>query len=380
MAGLPGLDALESPPVPRTPPLTERLIAGVSLPLDRARSALWRLTTRTRLGRACVRDRGTRLATLAVAHMAVAFALTLIAPVWLLLLGPLLLGVPHVASDIRYLLIRPPLPVGAVGLVLILGPLLMMTVLRVIASLGGPFSAELEILLGASAMLGGLAIARARLRTKLVAGLAIVGLAAFAMSSAYLSLVTIAHLHNLVAFGLWLYFLRGEVRKRGLSLVIGCYLFLGLLLISPLFEELYFGHLMAGGVGHFSLDGMAASLAPGAEIEPGLRWVMLFAFLQAMHYVVWLRLIPQRLDERPAPPTFRRSLTRLSVDFGTAGLGLIVAASLAVPLMAVLTDAEATRHIYLLAAVSHGWIELAIVAALLVHRARDDRRDRTGAP
>jgi hypothetical protein len=359
--------SVESIP-PRSTAGSERFIAAVSHPLDRARQAMWSLTAKTRWGRQSIRDRSLRLTVLAVGHMFVAFALTLLAPVWLLLLGPLLLGVPHVASDIRYLLIKPPLPIRRLGLWLILGPLLMMTLLRIVATLGGPFSSEVEIMLGASAMLGGLAIAKARRVTRLVAGGAIVALAIWATTQAHFSLVTIAHLHNLVAFGLWLYFLRGEVKGARLVAIVATYLALGALLISPAFDDLYFGHVLSGDVGHFSLDEMAWSLAPGAEIEPALRWVMLYAFLQSMHYVVWLRLIPQRLDERPAPPTFKRSLSRVRSDFGRIGFIVLVLATVSVPLLAVLTDAAETRHVYLLAAISHGWIELAIVAALLVHR------------
>ncbi|XXF76315.1 hypothetical protein P2318_25100 [Myxococcaceae bacterium GXIMD 01537] len=41
--------------------------------------------------------------------MAWAFLLTVGAPLWSLALGPVLLGVPHLLSDVRYLVVRPGL-------------------------------------------------------------------------------------------------------------------------------------------------------------------------------------------------------------------------------------------------------------------------------
>lgn len=346
-----------------------RVIGVVAAPLDGLRQLGWGLSAKTSFGRACVRDRGLRLATLAVGHMLVALTLALVLPLWLLLLGPLVLGAPHVVSDVRYLLLKPPAPLIRGGLLLILLPLLAMTLGRVIAAMGGPFSVELEVALGGLAMLGGTVAAKGAIRWRVLVALGVVALTSVALMSAYTSLVVIAHAHNLVAFGLWLFFLKGEVSGRALAVVIGVYLLCSALLLSPLVDGLALDHA-TGNIGAFNLVHMADTLAPGLSLEVGLRWVLLYGFLQSMHYAIWLRLIPQRLDARKAPPTFRRSLTRLREDFGAKAFILIALVCLAVPVFAVTTDAEATRHAYLLAAVSHGYIELAIIAALLASRAK----------
>lgn len=356
------------PNTPGTDPLG-RAIGLVAAPLDRLRLLVWGLSAKTAFGRACVRDRGLRLATLAVGHMGVAFLLALVLPLWLLLLGPLVLGAPHVVSDVRYLLLRPPVPLMRRGLLLILLPLLAMTVGRVVAAMGGPFSVELEVVFGGLAMLGGAVAARGSIRWRVLVGVGVIALTSVALTSAYTSLVVIAHAHNLVAFGLWLFFLKGEVSGRALTVVIGVYLLCSAILLSPLVDGLALDHA-TGNIGAFNLVHMADTLAPGLSLEVGLRWVLLFGFLQSMHYAIWLRLIPQRLDARRAPPTFRRSLTRLREDFGGRAFVLIALVCLAVPVFAVTTDAEATRHTYLLAAVSHGYIELAIIAALLASHAK----------
>lgn len=347
----------------------ERAIGVVTRPLDRMRQLVWGLTSKTAFGRACVRDRGLRLAVLAVGHMVTAFVLVLLLPLWLLLLGPLILGAPHVASDIRYLLLKPPVPLGRLGLGLILTPLLAMTVCRVIASTGGPFLIELEVLFGGLAMLGGVFVARGSTRVRGLVAVGVLAFLALALTSPYTALVVIAHLHNLVAFGLWLYFLKGEVGRRALWVVLVTYVGLGLVLLSPLVDGLALDHA-SSTLGAFNLVQMADTLAPGLSLEMGLRLVLLFGFLQSMHYAIWLRLIPQRLDARRAPPTFKRSLIRLREDFGGKAFVVLVLLCLAIPLMAVIYDAEKTRHLYLLAAISHGWIELAVIAALLASARR----------
>ena len=53
-----------------------------------------------------VRDRELRVSVLFSAVVVTALVGTLIAPLWLLILGPLVWGVPHVAADIRYLVVR----------------------------------------------------------------------------------------------------------------------------------------------------------------------------------------------------------------------------------------------------------------------------------
>ncbi len=355
------------PVAPRTSgePALWRPLEVMLRPLDEVRRWSWGLSAKTAFGRACLRDRGLRLTTLAVGHIVVAAVLTVIAPVWLLLLGPIVLGVPHVASDIRYLLINPPLPLGRRGLVLLLGPLLAMTGLRVAAAFGAPYRAELEIVLGAAAMLGGVAIARVAMRRKLVMGVVLVALAGLALTASYDVLLAIAHGHNLIAFGLWLWLFRGETSFKGLGLIVGSYVAVVVVLLSGAFDGAMTAHAMGSDVGRFGLVEMTQTLTPGMDFVWGLRLIAVYAFAQAMHYVVWLRLIPQRMDVRTAPPTVRRSVQRLRVDFGRLGFAVLVLSSVLVPIAALCFDASDVRSLYLLAALAHGWIELAIIAALV---------------
>src|SRR5580704_2483847 len=77
------------------------------VPLDRVRRAALQIAARA--WRPLVVDRETRVAVVGTASVVAAFAATALAPVWLLLLGPIVLGVPHVVADVRYLVARPGL-------------------------------------------------------------------------------------------------------------------------------------------------------------------------------------------------------------------------------------------------------------------------------
>ena len=69
-----------------------------------------------------MRDRGLRVLVLASISVVIAFVGALFAPMLLLALGPIALGVPHLLSDVRYLIARPGLHRRAPFWLLVIGP------------------------------------------------------------------------------------------------------------------------------------------------------------------------------------------------------------------------------------------------------------------
>ena len=82
-------------------------VAGALAPLDAARGAL--LGFAGRAWRDPLRRRDLRVALGGSLGVGASLVLAVLAPLWLLTLGPLLLGVPHLLSDVRYLVVRPAL-------------------------------------------------------------------------------------------------------------------------------------------------------------------------------------------------------------------------------------------------------------------------------
>ncbi|HVJ89257.1 MAG TPA: hypothetical protein VM580_05595, partial [Labilithrix sp.] len=83
----------------------DRAITWLVAPLDRLRAAFLRRAGGH--GRALLGDRSLRVGVYTAAGLLMSLALTCAAPVWLFALGPLVLGVPHLVADVRYLVVRP---------------------------------------------------------------------------------------------------------------------------------------------------------------------------------------------------------------------------------------------------------------------------------
>ena len=328
------------------------------------RRTLWRAMTRTSLGRRCAHEPSTRLAVLALGHMSLALALTVLAPLWLLLLGPLLLGVPHVMADIRYLLLRPATPSTrrfalAVGL-----SLLALTALRIVAVLGGESWSEGEQALGVAAVLAGVLSAHSVPYRRTLALTLALAIAVFALTQPYQMALWLGHLHNFVALGLWLVWSWPQKPTLPPLAVLAAYATCLTLLASGLLES-----LPAGTALGLDFPMLVAELAPGMAPEIALRLVLIFAFAQAVHYTVWLRLVPNTpiFATRRSAPTLRRALDELRPDLGRMGCRLALGACLLVPLLG-LFDPVGIRAIYLSLVLFHGWHELAAITHLIAGR------------
>lgn len=137
-----------------------------------------------------------------------------------------------------------------------------------------------------------------------------------------------------------------------------------LLVLSPL---AWLG-LQHGQQSAFGLHSLAAAdtLAPGVQsTRLALGIVVSFAFLQSVHYAVWLHAIPQAATRGDATLSFRMGWRSLRQDLGRWGLLVCVALVLLVPL-AGLAAPLATKSLYLSLSAFHGYLELAAAALFFV--------------
>lgn len=335
----------------QTTTITEKLLQ----PLDRARLAFLRL-----LGswaKPIVRRRELRVAIGGSLTVFVAFALALGLPWWLLALGPIIWGVPHVLADIRYLVVRPGLH-RRKRLWFAAGIPLAMAGCGIWSMQSGLAAA------GAVALLSNGPTTR-----KLIALTVILALIAAATAVGDLSMLIFAHAHNFIAVILWWFW---RPRVRWIHAVVPALFALASLTIV-------FGWLQPAAAGlNFAPAGMSADyhlgwLAPGLSEPWALRFVILFAFAQAVHYGVWLRLIPEDDRPQPTPRTFRASFRALKADMGGWLLLGAILATLVVAIWATIDLLEA-RATYLRLALFHGHLELAAAAFLFVEGWRRESR------
>lgn len=340
------------------------------LPLDVARGAVLRVLARQPWLRPWVADRERRIAVLASLGIVSAFVLTLFAPAAVYAVSPIVFGVPHVASDVRYLVVRQGLSRGAIAAAIgVCAALLGCRLLEMyVPESGVANGAELAIAAVAAIGLSWLAVraggsvVRATLWSIAVGGLAIV-----AVLHATTARLVLAHGHNVVAVAIWIVLFR----KRATAL----WLPLGLLAITS-------GLILSGAtfatVVHFgghdrigtNLIDVADWLAPGLGAF-GVSLTLSYVFLQSIHYAVWLGWIPQEETRGQGSLTFHQSWRSLVADFGWAGITFVVASMVTLAVLACLS-LQRTRDLYLYLAGFHAYLEIAMLGYLLVRRTKDE--------
>lgn len=300
---------------------------------------------------------------LLLGHALLALVLALLAPTFLLVAGPLLLGIPHLVSDVRQLVLRPALP--RLARPLFLGGSAALLGARALNDGGLWRATHLEPALASALLLGAIALALpgARAARALIATLVALPLVACALWWPRESQLLLGHAHNVVALLLWAALYAGGTRAA-VGVVVTIVGLGALLVLSPL-AWLGFRH---GAQSSFGLHSLAAAdaLAPGlTSTSLALGVVASFAFLQSVHYAVWLHAIPQAATRGDASLTFRMSFRALRADLGGFGLVACLALALLVP-GAGLVAPLATKSLYLSLASFHGYLELAAAALFFV--------------
>lgn len=287
-----------------------------------------------------------------------AAALATTAPLVSLWLGAALMGVPHVISGIRHaaLLRRrtrwtqaAALCGAGIGVIQLLG--------------GGELTYAAFALLTAASSATELWAARPPLRRA-------VPLAALCLLYAVLGcwfplgfLLVASHLHGLSAVAVFAV----RARSRGVTpwpmLLALTALTVGAL--CGLFDTVFPARLWAP----HSASASIILEATGAAIQrhPSAVWLrrMLFIYAlgQSVHFMVWLRLMPE-LD-RPAkvPQTWRRAWTLFRADFGRYALPALVLCLVATPLL--LFGGGAAREAYFALTYFHVGLEAAALMGML---------------
>jgi hypothetical protein len=309
-----------------------------------------------------VRDR--RIALQTTAAVAASFAVAVALPAWAFVLGPVVFGVAHLASDVRYLLVRPAAPawwkraavLACVALVALRG--------MELAGVRAVRSGETEIVLGAS-LLAAAALAggsRARAGLGVAAALA---LAAAGLARPGAVRLALAHAHNPLAIVLWLAVFRRGASQRARSAWLPAALAGAAALVlfsgATVCVAARTGGLEALGVHLFDV---ATFLAPGLPADLDVGAVLAFTFLQSVHYAIWLSLIPQETTRGAGTLSFRMTARGLVRDLRPAGIAATALLGLAL-LAGAAVDAPRARQAYLSLAAFHGWLELWALALFL---------------
>ncbi|MFF2751393.1 hypothetical protein ACFVVA_38400 [Kitasatospora sp. NPDC058048] len=299
-----------------------------------------------------------------------ALALALRAPTGLAVLGLAVFGLLHNVLELRYVAGRFAAVLTGPLLRLLLALVTGIVLCRLLPPSRAAQSAEILLAYGllAAACRYGL---RGRPRL-LLAGVVLLGVAGAAslVFPAY-HFVVLAHLHNVVPLLFLAEWSRRLARGRAafLALQSAWVLLVPALLLSGLLDG-----LLSQRPGGWT-DRLAAAYTPPALLTPqaGLRFLAVFAFLQSMHYVVWVWFLP-----RYAPEAAERFDARVPGLRGVRawGLGAVLGLLLAL-LFAV--DYARGRSVYAALASYHAYLEFPVLLMLVLgpgaNRARTEEEE-----
>jgi hypothetical protein len=339
-------------------------LAAVARELDRVRSPLMgAVLGRSAVLRGALADPRTRLAVGAVLAVVVALTTSLAAPTLAFLWAPLVLGIPHILADVRYLLLSPYRPIalrprdalvaaGLVAFAVIEAPQLGAMVV-IGAALLSP--ARLALMPARNAP------APARLARRRAAVLAAaIALAYAAWSSPVITSYAIMHAHNVVALAVLVALARH--RRTAWALTTAALATTAVILTGALDAVLPMR----------ALDQISGYVLPDAAFDAWptaacARLALTFVFLQGVHYAVWLRLIPAVVRPHRGMRGFGASVRALERDCTIPVTAIVAAAALALPAMAILgaSDAATLRDLYVRLAGGHAYLELAVLARWL---------------
>jgi hypothetical protein len=302
------------------------------------------------------RDRASRMVLLASLAICVSLSLTLLAPLVLFTLGPVLLGVPHLVADVRYLVLKPKLHQQKLRAMAIILPLLALQWNTTPAF--GLLAALLAVITSSGP-----------LWRKLLIGFGIALLMTIAYRAPYESSLFIAHAHNVVAiaFAFLIFAPRLKAMQlRALGLLpFALYCTASALLLSGALDALLFRQAA------LSEGWLPASVAARWYVPQetnallSVRVLAWFVFSQSVHYACWLRVIPEAARERAGLRGFRSSFNALVSEFSLSALIALTLSSLFLLTYAVHAGFELARLQYLKFAFFHGYLEFAVLAVWL---------------
>lgn len=325
---------------------------AVFAPLDAVRRA-W-LSIMGPLARSWIVERDKRVS--ATLGFAVVFAVVAACtyPIVLLAMGPLILGVPHIFADIRYLVTRQ-------GLHKRWWLYLTVAVPLVIYSLA---TRETWASCFAWGAVGGAAlVARGSWRRRIPVLLFSAAMVFLVSQYGYPVALFIAHFHNVFALVVIWRWRAG--RKKTFELVpFVLYASAAIFILAGGFEPIV-AWTGGGAVTNWELDlpGQGVVYAPDGWGIWGPRAVVFFAFAQSVHYGVWLRAVPDEARASKTPRSFVQSAKALVGDMSwpVALVALVMSAGVA---GWAAHNVFKAREAYFAFAGFHGYLEFAVFAFL----------------
>ena len=173
--------------------------------------------------------------------------------------------------------------------------------------------------------------------------------------------------HNYVPLFAW--FKSCQNKKDLKTFVYASFLFItaSALILFGAFDGLYQFIKPSGQISFLNWDYsevIAPFVSENYDYQFWFRIVVLYAFSQALHYFIWLKAIPENFQQSEHPPSFRWSYLKLSNDFGSSSvllLGLLILMTSGIWLV---YEFQVARLVYFGLASYHGFMEISAIPFL----------------
>jgi hypothetical protein len=351
--------------------------------VESLRVSALRLTLSHPILRRIFRHRPARLLCLFVASFTLYLPLSFYFPLWVLAIGPLVWGIPHIVASIRYqhyIFAKNLEERGRVKVTLIFTGIIwaMVVFFRVYTDFfhstffwDRGYPGLIETAFG-GIILGGLFVI---FRSKPIEiFLAALGLISFTVLIFLVPVETAAVLilaHNFVAFFYWIFASRTRADRVVAITATVIFSLIHILVLRKVFDSLI--NLSPGPSylpwAQLSLESLGRSIAPHSrDWSVWYRCLTLYAFGQSLHYFVWLKAIPDLFTPSQNPTSFKTAWQTLKKDMGMRP-ALLASVATVVPLVVwtVLGFNYAFRLYFAIASL-HGYMEIAGLGFFLSRR------------
>lgn len=346
-------------------------IQGAAVRVDRLRARILAWTLPVPILNLIFRRRTLRLSTFFVLSLLINMALALTIPLWMLVFGVLIQGVPHLVASVDFIPRltsadgRPAGPRLAVALgaafltVAFVRHWAEMRQLALLDSL--PNGVDLAAMLLVACWLA--RRARAGALRVVVAGTVLGGLACASLAAPLIVLGCLVLAHHFVGFAYWIIRAPTPEDRRVAILSLALLTAATAAILLGAFDAiiLWRSSAILGGDLNDLIVGISIAPEAGKAVWFG-RVVSALALGQSLHYLVWLKAIPEQELPHQHPIGFAKAVGHLNNDVGRLTLCAAFYALAGLFAYAFYAGLPEARMLYLSGAAFHGYFEIAGLA------------------
>jgi hypothetical protein len=354
----------------------DKILFQIGSRLDEVRGLALRFALSNALLRKIFLSRALRLGALFLAAMTIALTTSVLAPLWVLILGPVIYGTPHLLSSLRYVhrSLEDSKAKRQNTLVFFSSVFACVSLLRIFSdfnllpyqSLSSSQNTVEIVSYVISLFLCTLYFGRsaAHVICAVLLGAVFVW-AAWRLPLWMTGLLVLSH--NFIAFIYWISATKTRPERAVAVGALLLFAFVNYLIFRGSFDFVYRVFQPAAEISWAELDysQIGKMILPWSSSY--VLWfhaVVAYAFGQSLHYFIWMKAIPDQQHTRQVPTSFKQSLSLLKRDF--SGRHFLFLISLVVGSLVVWTffRVPEARIVYFALAAYHGYLEIAGLAFL----------------